>query len=44
LGLLQFRLPGKTETLRVVHRLFGRLLNLIAPVTIFLGLRVAGII
>jgi hypothetical protein len=44
IGLLQFRLPRKTETLRVVHRLFGRLLNLIAPVAIFLGLRVAGII
>lgn len=44
IGLLQFRLSGKTETLRVVHRLFGRLLNIIAPVTIFLGLRVAGII
>lgn len=44
IGLLQFRLPGKTETLRVVHRLFGRLLNIIAPVAIFLGLRVAGII
>jgi hypothetical protein len=44
IGLLQFRLSGKTETLRVVHRLFGRLLNLIAPVAIFLGLRVAGII
>ena len=44
LGLLQFRIPGKVETLRVIHRLFGRILNLIAPVAILLGLRVAKII
>ncbi len=44
LGLLQFRIPRKVETIRVVHRLFGRLLNLMTPVTIFLGLRVAEII
>ena len=44
LGLLQFRIPQKAGTIRVVHRLFGRLLNLIAPITIFLGLRVAEII
>jgi len=44
LGLLQFRLPRKVETLRVIHRLFGRIVNLIAPVAILLGLRVAEII
>lgn len=44
LGLLQFRLPRKVETLRVIHRLFGRIMNLIAPVAILLGLRVAEII
>ena len=44
LGLLQFRIPQKAATIRVVHRLFGRLLNLIAPIAILLGLRVAEII
>jgi peptidoglycan/LPS O-acetylase OafA/YrhL len=44
LGLLQFRLPQKVGTIRVIHRLFGRLLNLMIPITIFLGLRVAEII
>jgi hypothetical protein len=44
LGLLQFRLPQKAGTLRVYHHGFGRLLNLIAPITIILGLRVAEII
>ena len=44
LGLLQFRLPQKVGTIRVVHRLFGRLLNLMTPITILLGLRVAEII
>ncbi|MBM4313006.1 MAG: hypothetical protein FJ122_03695 [Deltaproteobacteria bacterium] len=44
LGLLQFRIPNRVGTLRVVHRLSGRLLNLMIPVAIFLGLRVAEII
>ena len=44
LGLLQFRIPQKVGTIRVVHRLSGRLLNLMTPITIFLGLRVAEII
>ena len=44
LGLLQFRIPQKVGTIRVLHRLFGRLLNLIAPIAILLGLRVAEII
>jgi hypothetical protein len=44
LGLLQFRIPQKAGTIRVVHRLFGRLLNFIAPIAILLGLRVAQII
>ncbi|OHE23458.1 MAG: hypothetical protein A2X92_06825 [Syntrophus sp. GWC2_56_31] len=44
LGLLQFRFPQKVGTIRVVHRLFGRLLNLMTPIAIFLGLRVAEII
>jgi hypothetical protein len=44
LGLLQFRIPQKAGTLRVYHRLFGRLLNLMAPIAILLGLRVAEII
>lgn len=44
LGLLQFRIPQKAGTIRVVHRLFGRLLNLMIPIAIFLGLRVAEII
>jgi len=44
LGLLQFGIPKRAGTLRVVHRLFGRFLNLMILVTIFLGLRVAEII
>ncbi|MEW6334961.1 MAG: hypothetical protein AB1558_11895 [Thermodesulfobacteriota bacterium] len=44
LGLLQFRIPRKVETLRVAHRLSGRIVNLMAPVAILLGLRVAGIV
>lgn len=44
LGLLQFRIPQKAASIRVVHRLFGRLLNIIAPIAILLGLRVAEII
>lgn len=44
LGLLQFRIPQKVGTIRVVHRFFGRLLNLMTPIAIFLGLRVAEII
>jgi hypothetical protein len=44
LGLLQFRIPQKAATLRVVHRIFGRLLNLMAPIVMLLGLLVAEII
>ncbi|MBA4424089.1 MAG: hypothetical protein C0390_13495 [Syntrophus sp. (in: bacteria)] len=44
LGLLQFKIPHKAGTIRVVHRFFGRLLNIIAPIAILLGLRVAEII
>jgi hypothetical protein len=44
LGLLQFRIPQMVGTIRVIHRLSGRLLNLMTPVTIFLGLRMAEII
>ena len=44
LGLLQFKIPQKAAVIRVYHRLFGRLLNLMAPVTILLGLRAAEII
>ncbi len=44
LGLLQFRILQKAGTIRTVHRFFGRLLNLIAPIAILLGLRVAEII
>jgi uncharacterized membrane protein len=44
LGLLQFRIPKKVGTIRVVHRLSGRLLNLMSPIAVFLGLRVAEII
>lgn len=44
LGLLQFRIPQKAGIIRMYHRFFGRLLNLIAPIAILLGLRVAEII
>ena len=44
LGLLQFRIPRKAVTIRTVHRFFGRLLNILAPIAILLGLRVAEII
>ena len=44
LGLLQFKIPQKAAVIRVYHRLFGRLLNLMAPIAILLGLRVAEII
>ena len=44
LGLLQFRIPPKAAAIRLVHRLSGRLLNLITPFTILLGLLVAEII
>jgi hypothetical protein len=44
LGLLQFRVPAKTATLRMLHRLSGRLVNLLAPIAILLGLHAAEII
>ncbi len=44
LGLLQFRTPAKTVAFRTLHRLAGRLVNLIAPIAILLGLRAAEII
>ncbi len=44
LGLLQFKIPQKAAAIRVYHRPFGRLLNLMAPIAILLGLRVAEII
>jgi hypothetical protein len=44
LGLLQFRLPAKAASLRMLHRLAGRLVNLTAPIAILLGLRAAEII
>ena len=44
LGLLQFRIPAKAASFRAFHRLAGRLVNLIAPIAILLGLRVAEII
>ncbi len=44
LGLLQFRIPKKASVIRAVHRLFGRLLNLMAPIAILLGLLAAEII
>jgi hypothetical protein len=44
LGLLQFRIPQRAAVIRVYHRLFGRLLNLMAPIAILLGLLVAEII
>jgi uncharacterized membrane protein len=44
LGILQFKIPHKVGTIRVVHRLSGRLLNLMSPIALFLGLRVAEII
>lgn len=44
LGLLQFKIPRRAGTLRAAHRLSGRILNLMAPVAILLGLRVAEII
>lgn len=44
LGLLQFRVPQKAAIIRFYHRLFGRLVNLMAPVAILMGLRVAEII
>jgi len=44
LGLLQFRIRQKAASLRAVHRFFGRLLNLMAPIAILMGLRVAEII
>lgn len=44
LGLLQFKIPQKAASIRVYHRRFGRLLNLMAPIAILLGLRVAEII
>jgi hypothetical protein len=44
LGLLQFRIPQKSAVIRLAHRLSGRLLNLMTPFTILLGLLVAEII
>ena len=44
LGLLQFRIPPKAAAIRLAHRLSGRLLNLMTPFTILLGLLVAEII
>jgi hypothetical protein len=44
LGLLQFRIPQKAAAIRLAHRLSGRLLNLMTPFTILLGLLVAEII
>jgi hypothetical protein len=44
LGFLQFRVPAKAATLRPLHRLSGRLVNLLAPIAILLGLRAAEII
>ena len=44
LGLLQFRIPQKAAAIRLFHRLSGRILNLMTPFTILLGLLVAEII
>jgi hypothetical protein len=44
LGLLQFRIPQKAGAIRLYHRLCGRLVNLMAPIAILLGLHVAEII
>jgi hypothetical protein len=44
LGLLQFRIPAKAADFRTLHRLAGRLVNLIAPIAILMGLRAAEII
>jgi hypothetical protein len=44
LGFLQFRIPAKTAAFRALHRLIGRLVNLIAPIAILMGLRAAEII
>jgi hypothetical protein len=44
LGLLQFRIPAKAASLRMFHRLAGRLVNLTAPIAIVLGLAAAEII
>jgi len=44
LGLLQFSFPAQGAMIRTVHRFCGRFLNLIAPVTIVMGLRSAGIL
>jgi hypothetical protein len=44
LGFLQFRIPAKTAILRMLHRLSGRLVTLLAPIAILLGLRAAEII
>jgi hypothetical protein len=44
LGLLQFRFRAKAVTLRTLHRLSGRLANLLTPIAILLGLRAAELI
>jgi hypothetical protein len=44
LGLLQFRIPPRAAAIRLAHRLSGRLLNLMTPFTILLGLLAAEII
>ncbi len=44
LGLLQLRIPAKAAFFRTFHRLAGRLVNLIAPIAILMGLAAAEII
>jgi hypothetical protein len=44
LGFLQFRIPAKAADFRAFHRLVGRLVDLIAPIAILMGLRAAEII
>ena len=38
---LQFKIPGKAAAIRRAHRLCGRILNVLAPLAIGMGLRLA---
>ncbi len=44
LGQLQFKIPGKAAAIRTAHRLCGRILNVLAPLAIGMGLRLAELI
>jgi heme A synthase len=44
LGRLQFKIPGKATAIRKAHRLCGRTLNVLSPIAIWLGLRLAELV